>query len=166
MPSTWVNLVWLWYWKTKRKYFSSCHRTIINPLGGLFRLKCSKASYTRVTVMHGFDERIFSIPVSSLYYYFIKDYVLQWCRLKIDCKVTLLKNFLFFMGFDFSRSHFRTLLSLVRRVKSRGLPSKCSPDPVLLNFSVRMGTGVSNIAWSADKSLHVIQQIKITFRVD
>ena len=158
MPSTWVNLVWLWYWRQGKKYFSSCHRTIINPLGGLFRLKCSKASYMRVTKMFGFDERILSIPVSSLYYYYDQKLLLQrlWhrCRLKIDRKLTLLKNFLFFMGFDFSRSHFRTLLSLVRRVKSRGLPSKCSPDPVLLNFSVRMGTGVSNTAWSDDASIN------------
>ena len=31
-----------------------------------------------------------------------------------------------------------------------GLPCKSYPGPMLLNFSVPMGTGVSNMAWSAD----------------
>ena len=158
MPSTWVDLVWLWYWKTKRKYFfSSCHRTIINPLGGLFRLKCWKASYMRVTKMFGFDERILSIPVSSLYYYYDQNLLLQrlWhrCRLKIDRKLTLLKNFFSLWGSIF-QGVFSNPLGFGETCEVPRSPSKCSPDPVMLNFSVRMRTGVSNLAWSVDASIN------------
>ena len=31
------------------------------------------------------------------------------------------------------------------------LPSKYYPGPMLLNFSIQMGTGVSNMAWSAEE---------------
>ena len=36
-----------------------------------------------------------------------------------------------------------------------GLPSKYYPGPMLLNFSVQMGTSISNMAWSADHSAYL-----------
>ena len=45
-------------------------------------------------------------------------------------------------GFGFCQQHLEFPSSL---------PSKYYPGPMLLNFSIQMGTGVSNMAWSAEE---------------